>query len=100
MYSLILLCAVLALRLRLYLTASNSGIIAGIVIGGLALVILIIVAVVLLICLYSSSKTRRLPWTHFAVLLSLPFVPLTAEQTKIDGGDKGILLTPLSHPSL
>ena len=95
MYSVILLCAVFALRLHIYLTANNIGIIAEIVIGGLVFVILSIVAAVLLICLFSSSKTCRLPWTHFAVLLSLPFVPLTPRSMVVD---KDILLTPLQHP--
>ena len=83
MFNVILLCAVFALRLHLYLTANNIGIIVGIVIGGQVFLILIIVAVVLLICLFSSSKTCGLPWAHVAVV---SFAPLTAEQTKIDGG--------------
>ena len=62
------------------------------------LVILSIVAVVLLISLFSTPKTCRLPWTHFAVLLSLPFVPLTAEQTKIDGGRLGHSPNPITTP--
>ena len=61
-------------------------------------VILSIVAAVLLICLFSTPKTCRLPWTHFAVLLSLPFVPLTAEQNKIDGGGQGHPPDPQATP--
>ena len=66
------------------------------------LMVLIIVAVVLLICLFSSSKTCRLPWTHFAVCNAicylLSFAPLTAEQNKINSGGQGHPPNPIATP--
>ena len=50
--------------------------------------IMVIIIIVLLIHLRSSSKTCRLPWTHFSVydvICYMLFATLTATKNKIKG---------------
>ena len=72
--------------MHLYLTDPIIGAIVGGVVGGVVvIVVMIIIVVVLLIHLCSSSKTCRLPWTHFAVydvICYMLFATLTATENK------------------
>ena len=74
--------------MHLYLTDTIIGAVVGGVVGGVVVIVVIIIIIVLLICLCSSSKTCRLPWTHFSVydvICYMLFATLTATKYKIKG---------------
>ena len=73
--------------MHLYLTDPIIGAVVGGVVGGVV-VIMVIIIIVLLIHLCSSSKTCRLPWTHFSVydvICYMLFATLTATKYKRKG---------------
>ena len=72
--------------MHLYLTDTIIGAVVGGVVGGVVVIVVIIIIIVLLICLCSSSKTCRLPWTHFSVydvICYMLFATLTATKEEI-----------------